>query len=124
VHSGGDDATTATMEALNVQRDARVFTRGLTPEVQLVNALWQLVGDETEVEVHTGQIKEAIAGQSTDASAWCNETWMGKTLRRLHIWRSARDSRRERAIVSGEGGTSGPKLLTHYRIKRERLPER
>ena len=122
-HSGGDTATTAIMGALETQRDARSFNRSLTPEVQLVSALRELVGDEAEAEVHTGEIKAAIADQSTDPPDWCHERWIGATLRKLNIWQSKRDDRRKRATIYGKDGMPEQKMLTHYRIKAERLPE-
>ena len=109
--------------ALSLQKDARSFARNLTPEAQLINALYDLLGSEETRRVHTGQIKQAIADQSTDTPEWCSDVWIGKTLRKLNIWQNKQDSKRERALVAKDGGAPEDKMLTHYLIKKNRLPE-
>jgi hypothetical protein len=122
-HGENDTVLSAITEALDSQKQARAFSRSLTPEAQLVDALRDLLNDLDEVEAHTGQIREAIAAQSTDAPNWCSEIWIGKMLRKLHIWQGKQDECRRRAMVPTETGEQKEKMLKHYVIRRDRLPE-
>lgn len=126
VDSRGDGKTaiTAITEVLETQKGARAFTRSLKPEEQFINALWDLLGTDTEAVVHTGQIRNAIRAQSTDALDWYNEVWIGKAMHRLNIWQNKSDDWRARVVIQTEAGMSEEKILKHYKVKRDRLPTR
>ena len=119
-HGDCSEAMEAIISALATQKDARQFNRDLTPEAQLTNALRNLLDSRDEIEAHSGQIKDAIATQSTDAPDWCSDIWIGRTLRKQSIWRDNRDESRRRVFVE-EDGVRKEKILKHYLIRRDRL---
>jgi len=124
-HRGTPYAVREIVEALSTKREVRKFTRSLTPETQLCEALMDMLEDKDTVEVHAGQIRDSLAGLSTDSPVWFNERWLGKILRTLGIWRNNRDEKRKWVSVSAtEGQLEETKKLRHYVIRRTRIPDR
>lgn len=115
-HGNTRDATHAITAALECQKDVRYFNRVRTPEALLLEALFQLLGNEDEVEVTCEDIKIAVRQLTSDPVEFCNEIWIGRILRTEGIIKHKRDTRRVERMCGMDR-----KKLTAYRVRRERV---